>query len=137
MSLAWQAGTAAGMVAAVGAAVSLWWGAEQYDGPLRRGYRWFAVAAALWGIGVIAGHELAVPAGAAAVPLSFGDLPSLLALPVIAAGFARLAAAGSRAAAAEPAAAGRPPPSRLPGSAPGSAPSAAWPTGTSWPPRSS
>jgi diguanylate cyclase (GGDEF)-like protein/PAS domain S-box-containing protein len=105
MSLASQAGTAAGMVAAVGAAVSLWWGAEQYDGPLRRGYRWFAVAAALWGIGVIAGHELAVPAGAAAVPLSFGDLPSLLALPVIAAGFARLAAAGSRAAAAEPAAA--------------------------------
>ena len=36
---------------------------------------------------------------AAAIPLSFGDLPSLLALPVMAAGFARLAAAGSQEAA--------------------------------------
>src|SRR5262245_51529450 len=96
MSLASQVGTAAGVLAAAGAAVSLWLGAERYSGPSRRAYRWFAVAAALWGAGVIAGQVLAPPAGAAAIPLSFGDLPSLLALPVVAAGFVRLAAAGSR-----------------------------------------
>jgi diguanylate cyclase (GGDEF)-like protein/PAS domain S-box-containing protein len=100
MSLASQVGTAAGMLAAAGAAVSLWLGADRYPGPVRRAYRWFAAAAALWGAGVIAAQELAVPVGAAAVPLSFGDLPSLLALPVVAAGFAALAAAGSRDAAA-------------------------------------
>src|SRR5262252_10369840 len=116
MSLTSQVGTAAGVLAAAGAAISLWLGAERYAGPCRRAYRWFAVAAALWGAGVIAGQELAVPAGAAAIPLSFGDLPSLLALPVVAAGFARLAAAGSqdaaagrRAAGSQDAAAGRPP----------------------------
>ena len=96
MSLASQVGTAAGVVAAAGAAASLWLGAERYTGPLRRAYRWFAIAAALWGAGVIVGQELAVPVGAAAIPLSFSDLPALLALPVVAAGFARLAAAGSR-----------------------------------------
>lgn len=96
MSLASQVGTAAGVVAAAGAVVSLWLGAEHHTGPLRRAYRWFAVAAALWGTGVIVGQELAVPVGAAAIPLSFGDLPALLALPVVAAGFARLAAAGAR-----------------------------------------
>ncbi len=100
MSLPSQIGTAVGIAAAAGAAISLWLGAERHAGPYRRAYRWFAVAAALWGAGVIAGQELAVPAGAAAIPLSFGDLPSLLALPVVAAGFARLAAAGSREAAA-------------------------------------
>ena len=100
MSLTSQVGTAAGVLAAAGAAVSLWLGAERYAGPSRRAYRWFAAAAALWGAGVITGHLLTVPVGAAAIPLSFGDLPSLLALPVMAAGFARLAAAGSQEAAA-------------------------------------
>ncbi|MGN6172242.1 MAG: hypothetical protein ACTHPS_04740, partial [Streptosporangiaceae bacterium] len=108
MSLASQVGTAAGVLAAAGATVSLWLGAERYAGPSRRAYRWFAVAAALWGGGLIAGQALAVPAGAAAIPLSFGDLPSLLALPFVAVGFARLAAAGSRdAAAARPPAGSR------------------------------
>jgi diguanylate cyclase (GGDEF)-like protein/PAS domain S-box-containing protein len=101
MSLTSQVGAAAGVLAAAGAAVSLWLGAERYAGPPRRAYRWFAVAAALWGAGVITGHLLTVPVGAAAIPLSSGDLPSLLALPVMAAGFARLAAAGAQ----EPAAA--------------------------------
>jgi diguanylate cyclase (GGDEF)-like protein/PAS domain S-box-containing protein len=95
MSLTSQVGTAAGVLAAAGAAVSLWLGAERYAGPPRRAYRWFAVAAALWGAGVITSHVLAIPVEAAAIPLSFGDLPSLLALPAMAAGFARLAAAGS------------------------------------------
>src|SRR5215472_15697348 len=99
MSLTSQVGTAAGVLAAAGAAVSLWLGAERYAGPPRRAYRWFAVAAALWGAGVITSHVLAIPVGAAAIPLSFGDLPSLLALPAMAAGFARLAAAGSQEAA--------------------------------------
>jgi diguanylate cyclase (GGDEF)-like protein/PAS domain S-box-containing protein len=99
MSLTSQVGTAAGVLAAAGAGVSLWLGAERYAGPPRRAYRWFAVAAALWGAGVITSHVLAVPVEAAAIPLSFGDLPSLLALPAMAAGFARLAAAGSQEAA--------------------------------------
>src|SRR5215813_4311242 len=103
MSLTSQVGTAAGVLAAAGAAVSLWRGAERYTGPPRRAYRWFAVAAALWGVGVITAHELAVPVGAAALPLSFGDLPSLLALAATAVGFSQLAAAGSgEAAAAHP-----------------------------------
>src|SRR5262249_21895141 len=99
-----QIGTAVGTAAAAGAATSLWLGARRYAGPYRRAYRWFAVAAALWGAGVIAGHELTVPGGAGGIPPSFGGPPSLPALPVVAAGFARLAAAGSR----EPASA-RPP----------------------------
>src|SRR5207247_9908054 len=111
MSLASQVGRAAGGLAAAGAPVSLWLGAERYAGPSRRAYRCFAVAAALWGAGLIAGQVLAVPAGAAAIPLSFGDLPSLLALPFVAAGLARLAAAGSRdPAAARPPAGSRAPP---------------------------
>ena len=95
MSLASQAGTVVGVVAAAGAAVSLWWGSEPRTGPVRRAYRWFAIAAALWGAGVIVGEALSVPVGAAAVPLSFGDLPALLALAVMGAGLVRLAAAGS------------------------------------------
>ena len=103
MSLTSQVGTAAGVLAAAGAAVSLWLGAERYAGPPRRAYRWFAAAAALWAAGVITSHVLAIPVEAAAIRLSFGDLPSLLALPVMAAGFARLAAAGlQEAAEAEP-----------------------------------
>ena len=101
MSLASQAGTAAGTAAAAGAAVSLWWGAARYTGPLRRAYRWFAIAAALWGAGVVTVQLLAVPAADAAIPLSFGDLPALLAVPVMAAGMIRLAAAGRRAAAGQ------------------------------------
>src|SRR5437667_11422180 len=99
MSLTSQVGTAAGVLAAAGAAVSLWLGSERYAGPPRRAYRWFAAAAALWGAGGSTSHVLAVPVEAAAIPLSFGDLPSLLALPAMAAGFARLAAAGSQEAA--------------------------------------
>ena len=108
MSLASQAGTAAGAAAAAGAAVSLWWGAARYTGPLRRAYRWFAIAAALWGAGVVTAQLLAAPAADAAVPLSFGDLPSLLAVPVMAAGMVRLAVAGSRAAAGARAGGGEP-----------------------------
>jgi diguanylate cyclase (GGDEF)-like protein/PAS domain S-box-containing protein len=101
VSLLSQAGIAVAVLAAVGAAVSLWWGAEPYTGPLRRAYRWFAIAAGLWGAGVVVGQSLAVPVGAAAVPLSFGDLPGLLALAVMGAGLVRLAAAGQQS--AEPA----------------------------------
>lgn len=96
MSLLSQVGIAIAVLAAVGAAVSLWWGAEPYTGPLRRAYRWFAIAAVLWGAGAVVGQSLTVPVGAAAVPLSFGDLPGLLALAVMGAGLVRLAAAGQR-----------------------------------------
>lgn len=94
MSMVSQAGTAVGLLAAASAAVSLWWGAGHHTGPVRRGYRWFSLAAVLWGAGVVVGHVLTVPAGGSSVPLSFGDLPALLAVPVMAAGLARLAAAG-------------------------------------------
>src|SRR5262249_55978570 len=72
MSLASQVGTAAGVLAAAGAAVSLWLGAERYAGPSRRAYRWFAVASVLWGAGVIAGQVLAPPVGGGGAPLLVG-----------------------------------------------------------------
>src|SRR5262249_2356782 len=99
MSLTSQVGTAAGVLAAAGAAASLWLGAGRYAGAPPRAYRWVLSGAAVRGVGVITGHLLTVPAGAAAIPLSSGDLPSLPALPVMAAGSARLAAAGSQEAA--------------------------------------
>jgi diguanylate cyclase (GGDEF)-like protein/PAS domain S-box-containing protein len=57
---------------------------------------------------VVTAQLLAVPAADAAIPLSFGDLPALLAVPVMAAGMIRLAAAGRRAAAGQRVAAGEP-----------------------------
>ena len=126
MSLALLAATAAVLLAAIVAAVSLWRVRPGMPGPDRRAYRWFAVAAGLWGASVIE-PRAGGPGGGGGDPLSFSDLPSLLALPVMAAGFARLAAAGRRAAAeAHP-----------PAGSAQAMPHRAWPTGTCWPPRCS
>src|SRR5207249_3807268 len=96
MSLTSQVGTAAGVLAAAGAAVSLWLGAERHAGPSRRAYRWFAVAAALWGAGVITSHVLAVPVEAAAIPPSVGDLLHPLADLILLGACLPLAAAAGR-----------------------------------------
>ncbi len=94
MSLAVQSETAAGALAAAAAAAALWRGSARYEAPLRLAYRWFSVVAIAWGAGLVAQQALTGPLGGAAVPLTFGDLLALLALPAMLAGFAGLAAAG-------------------------------------------
>jgi diguanylate cyclase (GGDEF)-like protein/PAS domain S-box-containing protein len=93
MSLAVQSETAAGALAAAAAAAVLWRGSARQAGAARVAYRWFAAVAAAWGAGFVAQQALIGPLGGAAVPLTFGDLLSLLALPAMVAGFAALAAA--------------------------------------------
>src|SRR5690348_1143067 len=92
MSLATLAVAAAVLLAAIGVAVSLWRGAARQPWPDLRAYRWFTVAAGLICASVIVGQAAPPPAAAAAM-LSFTDLPSLVLLPVMAAGLAGLATA--------------------------------------------
>ena len=92
MSPAQVAASAVVLLAAVGAAVSLWRGAARQPWPDLRAYRWFTIAAGLICANVILGQAVPPPAGAAAM-LSFTDLPSLVLLPVMAAGLAGLATA--------------------------------------------
>ena len=80
------------LLAAAGAAVSLWRGAARQPWPDLRAYRWFTIAAGLICANVIVGQAAPPPAAAAAM-LSFTDLPSLVLLPVMAAGLAGLATA--------------------------------------------
>jgi diguanylate cyclase (GGDEF)-like protein/PAS domain S-box-containing protein len=96
MSPAQVAASAAALLATVGAAVSLWRGAARQAWPDLRAYRWFTIAAGLICANVIVGQAVPPPAGAAAM-LSFTDLPSLLLLPVMAAGLAGLATAARNA----------------------------------------
>lgn len=93
MSLAVQSETAAGALAAAGAAAVLWRASTRHEASVRLAYRWFSVVAVAWGAGLVAQQALIGPLGGAAVPLTFGDLLSLLALPAMVAGFAGLAAA--------------------------------------------
>src|SRR5216684_731052 len=95
MNLAEQAGTAVVVLAAAAAATSLWRGADQHTGSVRRAYWWFALAAALWGAGVIVQDALAGPATSAPFPLTPADLPGLLALGAFVAGLVRLPAGRS------------------------------------------
>jgi diguanylate cyclase (GGDEF)-like protein/PAS domain S-box-containing protein len=97
MSLAQLAVLAAVLLAAIGAAVSLWRGAARQPWPDLRAYRWFTIAAGLICANVIVGQVAPPPAGAATI-LSFTDLPSLLLLPVMVAGLAGLAATARSAA---------------------------------------
>src|SRR5262249_1725344 len=90
MSLAQLAVAGAALLAATGAAVSLWRGAARQPWPDLRAYRWFTIAAGLICANAIAAQEFPPPAGPAAM-LSPTDLPSLLLLPVMAAGLAGLA----------------------------------------------
>src|SRR5260370_6799452 len=103
MSLATLAVAAAVLLAAIGAAVSLWRGAARQPWPDLRAYRWFTIAAGLICANVIVGQAVPVPEGTAAL-LSFTPLPSLPLLPVMAAGPARAASAPP------PRAPGAPPP---------------------------
>jgi diguanylate cyclase (GGDEF)-like protein/PAS domain S-box-containing protein len=96
MSLALLAATAAVLIAALAAAVSLWRGAARQPWPDMRAYRWFTIAAGLVCADVIVGQAVPATAGAAGM-LSFTDLPALLLLPVMAAGLAGLASAARRA----------------------------------------
>jgi diguanylate cyclase (GGDEF)-like protein/PAS domain S-box-containing protein len=92
MNLAEQAGTAVVVLAAAAAAASLWRGADRHTGSVRRAYWWFALAAVLWGIGVIVQDALAGPATGVPFPLTPADLPGLLALAAFVAGLVRLPA---------------------------------------------
>src|SRR6516162_8937278 len=96
MSPAQVAASAVVLLAAVGAAVSLWRGAARQPWPDLRAYRWFTIAAGLICANVILGQAVPPPAGSAAM-LSFTDLPSLVLLPVMAAGLAGLATAARNA----------------------------------------
>ena len=87
-----MAASAVALLAAAGAAASLWRGAARQPWPDLRAYRWFTIAAGLICANVIVGQAAPPPAGAAAM-LSFTDLPSLVLLPVMAAGLAGLATA--------------------------------------------
>ncbi len=84
--------TVLGMLAWCAAAVSLWLGARRYDSALARGYRWLAVAAALYCVGLVVQGILGGTLNPAP-GLSFTDLPPLLALAAMAAGTAVLAMA--------------------------------------------
>src|SRR6266542_1752658 len=105
MSLAVQIETAAGAFAAA----VLWRASARQEASVRLAYRWLAVVAAAWGAGFVAQQALIGSLGGAAVPLTFGDLLSLLALPAMVAGFAALAARGPGAG-PEPGAGSRPGP---------------------------
>jgi len=102
MSPAVQAETAAGAVVAVAAAAILWRSSTRHEGPVRRAYRWLAVAAVALGAGFVAQQALTGPLGGTAVPLTFGDLLSLFALPAMVAGLVAMAAAGTDTAAVRP-----------------------------------
>jgi diguanylate cyclase (GGDEF)-like protein/PAS domain S-box-containing protein len=90
MNLAEQAGTAVVALAAAAAAASLWRGADRHTGSVRRGYWWFALAAVLWGAGIVVQDVLAGPVIGAPFPLTPADLPGLLALAAFVAGLVRL-----------------------------------------------
>jgi diguanylate cyclase (GGDEF)-like protein/PAS domain S-box-containing protein len=92
MSPAQVAASAVVLLAAAGAAASLWRGAARQPWPDLRAYRWFTIAAGLICANVIIGQAAPPPASSAAM-LSFTDLPSLILLPVMAAGLAGLATA--------------------------------------------
>ena len=88
----------AGALVAVAAAAGLWRGSFRHEPPVRNAYRWFAVAALLWGAGFVAQEATAASGGGTS--LTFADLLSLLALPAIGIGLAgqSRAAGGDRAA---------------------------------------
>src|SRR3984957_10684217 len=93
MSLAAQAATTVVALVAVATAVSLWRGANRHVGSVRRAYRFFALAALLWGAGAIGQQVLASASAGATFPFTGADLPGLLALAALVTGLASL---GSR-----------------------------------------
>jgi diguanylate cyclase (GGDEF)-like protein/PAS domain S-box-containing protein len=61
---------------------------------VRSPMRWLALAALAWGAGLIAERAITGALDGTAVPVSFGDLASLIAVPVLVAGLITMAAAG-------------------------------------------
>jgi diguanylate cyclase (GGDEF)-like protein/PAS domain S-box-containing protein len=93
MGLIAVAGVAVGFLATAIAILSLWRGARRQPLPDQRPYLWFAVAAGLVYANMIVSQTVLLPAGEAAMVVSFADLPALLFLPAMAAGLAGLASA--------------------------------------------
>jgi diguanylate cyclase (GGDEF)-like protein/PAS domain S-box-containing protein len=88
MTLAILAGAAGAVVAAAAAALN--WRASARREPYRRNaYRWFAIAALLWGAGFVAAEGM--PASAAGGSLTSADLLGLLALVALGTGLVALA----------------------------------------------
>jgi diguanylate cyclase (GGDEF)-like protein len=81
-----------GMLAWLGAAVSLWLGARRSPGAFARGYLWLAGAAVLYCVGLVV-QEVANAALSPASGLVLPDLPSLLAVAAAAVGMVMLAMA--------------------------------------------
>ena len=92
MSPAGAIDAVAGFVAAACGVASLWRGAGRQGGPVRRAYRWFALAAVLAFANLLILQAASLPSTGATM-LSFADLPALLLPLVMAAGLARLASA--------------------------------------------
>ncbi len=79
------------MLAWFAAAVSLWLGARRHDSACARGYRWLAVAAGLYCVGLVVQQLFGTTSPASG--LSLADLPPLLAVAVAAVGIATLSTA--------------------------------------------
>src|SRR6185369_13816098 len=79
-------------VASLATAAVLWRGSRQVP-QFRSPMRWLALAALAWGAGLIAERAVTGALDGTAVPVSFGDLASLLAVPVLVAGLMSMAAA--------------------------------------------
>ena len=80
-------------VASLATAAVLWRGSRRVP-LLRSPMRWLALAALAWGAGLIAERAITGALDGTAVPVSFGDLASLLAVPVLVAGLMTMAAVG-------------------------------------------
>jgi diguanylate cyclase (GGDEF)-like protein/PAS domain S-box-containing protein len=93
MSLAVQASTTAGALAAASAAMVLWRGSSRPEPSVKRAYRWLAAVAVLWGSGFIAQDAFGGPLTGTTFPLTLADLLALLALPVLVVGVAAMTAA--------------------------------------------
>ncbi|HEY2552897.1 MAG TPA: bifunctional diguanylate cyclase/phosphodiesterase [Streptosporangiaceae bacterium] len=112
MSVALDAWTAAGALAAAAGVAGLWRAALRRAPAGPRGQRWLAVAAALWGAALIAQDAQGTPVSGAALAVTPADLLAILALPALVAGVAaqrppKPEAAGSRLASGDQASAGR------------------------------
>jgi diguanylate cyclase (GGDEF)-like protein len=114
----------AGILAAGGAAASLWFGAAYAPERDRAGYRWLAAAALLWCAGGAGQQILAGQLNGFAAPLTLADLFPLLALAPMIAGILTLAGPAAAVADGAPAAMDTPfpvdatPPSRVSGPIP-------------------
>ncbi|HEY2576981.1 MAG TPA: hypothetical protein VGI74_11790, partial [Streptosporangiaceae bacterium] len=84
----------AGIVVSAVATVSLWAAAGRRSGRVRLAYLWFAAAAALWGLGIVAELALGSSLTGADLGLTFADLPPVLALAAVVAGAVALVAPG-------------------------------------------